>query len=75
MECKNLESQIELVAKKFMETIPNKDIFIISHFDTDGITSATILVQALKKLDKRFCLKIVPRLEEETIQHYPYESY
>ncbi len=64
---KTLELEIEIVANKFLEAISGKDIFIISHFDTDGITSATILVQTLKKLDKRFSLKIVKRLEEETI--------
>jgi RecJ-like exonuclease len=68
---KSLESEIELIANKFIESISNKDILIISHFDTDGITSATILVQTLKKLDKRFSLKIVKRLEEETILTLP----
>jgi len=68
---KSLELEIESVANKFLEVVSDKDIFIISHFDTDGITSATILVQTLKKLDKRFSLKIVKRLEEETIINLP----
>ncbi len=71
MKSKDLESEIELIANKFVETIPNKDILIISHFDTDGITSATILIKTLRKLDKRFSLKIVKRLEEETISSLP----
>ncbi|MEK6827576.1 MAG: DHH family phosphoesterase [Nanoarchaeota archaeon] len=71
MESKYLESQIELVADKFAEAIVAKEIFVISHFDTDGITSATILIQTLKKLDKRFSVKIVKRLEEETIINLP----
>jgi len=71
LESKYLESQIEVVADKFAEAIATKEIFVISHFDTDGITSATILIQTLKKLDKRFSVKIVKRLEEETILNLP----
>jgi len=71
LKSKNLELDIESVANKFMDAISNKDIFIVSHFDTDGITSATILIQTLRKLDKKFSLKIVPRLEEETILKLP----
>lgn len=71
LKYKNLESNIEIVANKFIETISNKDILIISHFDTDGITSATILIQTLKRMDQRFSLKIVKRLEEETIINLP----
>jgi RecJ-like exonuclease len=44
---------------------------LISHFDTDGITSAAIMIQALEKLDKRFSVKIVKRLEEEMIYELP----
>jgi len=71
LKSKTLESQIESIANKFIEVILDRDIFIVSHFDTDGITSATILMQTLKKLDKKFSLKIVKRLEEETILKLP----
>ena len=74
MESKNLELEIELIANKFIEASSSKEILIISHFDTDGITSATIMIQTLKKLDKRFSLKIVKRLEEETIFNLPPEK-
>ena len=40
-EVKNsLETEIKLIVKKFLEKTKNKEIQIISHFDTDGITSA-----------------------------------
>ncbi len=72
LKCKSLELEIETLVNKFTEAIKNnKDILIISHFDTDGITSAAILVQTLKKLDRRFSLKIVKRLEEEIILNLP----
>ena len=71
MESKKLELEIETVANKFLETIPNKEILVISHFDTDGITSATIFIQALKKLDQRFSLRIVKRIENGLISKLP----
>ena len=67
----NLESEIKSVVKKFLEKSKDKEIQIISHFDTDGITSATIIIQTLKKLDKKFSLKIVKNLEKEFIDKLP----
>ena len=63
----SLEEKIKYVVKKFLERSKDKEIQIISHFDTDGITSAAIMVQTLKKLDKKFSLKIVKSLEEQFI--------
>lgn len=71
MESKNLESEIRHIANKFTEISPEEEILVLSHFDTDGITSAAIFIQTLKKLDRRFSLKIVKRLEEETIKKLP----
>jgi len=67
----NLELQIDSVVKKFLEKSKDKEIQIISHFDTDGITSATIMIQTLKKLDKKFSVKIVKNLEKEIIYELP----
>jgi RecJ-like exonuclease len=67
----SLEKEIKVVSKKFLEDSENKEIFLISHFDTDGITSAAIMIQALEKLDKRFSVKIIKRLEEEMIYELP----
>src|SRR3972149_8063146 len=68
-EERTLEEEIKVVAAKFLEESKNRDIQIISHFDTDGITSATIMVQTLKKLELSFTLQIVKNLEEETIKN------
>jgi single-stranded-DNA-specific exonuclease len=62
-----LKKRINQIANKFLSESKNKDIQIISHFDTDGITSATIMIQALKKLDQKFTLRIVKSLDEELI--------
>ncbi len=65
----NLEFRIKNITKEFLEKSKNKEIQIISHFDTDGITSAAIMIQTLKKLDKPFSLKIVKRIEGNFIEN------
>ncbi len=74
MESNYLESAIELMANKFLDAITDREILVISHFDTDGITSATIMIKTLKKLDKRFSVKIVKRVEEETFLNLPQDK-
>ncbi len=44
-----------------------KQIKIISHFDTDGITSAAIFARALERWNKKFSLQIVKSLDESFI--------
>lgn len=63
-----VEKRIEIIAKKFLEKVENKEIQIISHFDTDGITSASIMVKTLQSLDKTFYVKIVKSLDEKIIK-------
>lgn len=65
----SLEEQIEKIARKFLDIPQNSGIQIVSHFDTDGITSAAIMILTLKKMDKPFTLKIVKSLDEETIKN------
>ncbi len=66
-----LQDKIRYVAEEFLEKSKDKEIQIISHFDTDGITSAAIMISALKKLDKKFSLRIVKSLEEQFIYDLP----
>lgn len=68
----SLNLKIKSIAKEFLKEIEkNKEILIVSHFDTDGITSATIMLQTLKKLDKTFTVKIVRSLEIKAINNLP----
>jgi len=62
-----LQNEIKPAVEKFLKETQDEEIQIISHFDTDGITSATIMIQALKRLDKKFSVKIVKSLTPETI--------
>ena len=70
----NLNNQIRETVKKFLEITKEKEILVVSHFDTDGISSAAIMVKALKKLDKKFSLKVIKNLEREFIYELPKEK-
>ena len=49
----------------------DKKIMVISHHDTDGISSAAIMAAVLQKLDKDFSIKILKQLEKEFIETLP----
>jgi len=63
--------EIKKFAKDLLETTNHRNILIVSHFDTDGITSAAILGRSLKKLDRRFSFNIIKSLDKEFIQKLP----
>ena len=67
--CINLSDQIKEIASIFLEKTKDKEIQIISHFDTDGITSAAIMIQTLNGLDRKFNLKIVKNLDQNFIKN------
>jgi len=66
-----LELEIKRIANLFLEDIKKEEVVVVSHFDADGISSATIIIQTLKRLDKKFILKIVKSLEENFIKSLP----
>lgn len=73
-EDETLEKEIKSFVEEFMTKLDNKEAYIISHFDTDGITSASIMIQTLKKLDKKFSVRIVKSLNEKFINELPKEK-
>ncbi len=62
-----LKENIKTVVSKFLESSKGGEISVVSHFDTDGISSAAIMTQALKRLDRKFSVRILKRLEPEFI--------
>ncbi len=66
-----MEQAILKAAQDFIEKSKNKPVKIISHHDTDGITSAAIMTTALKRLDISFSVKILKQLEKEEISQLP----
>jgi len=63
--------RIKEISQKFLEQTKEKKVIIISHYDTDGITSASIMASVLKKIDRNFSIKIVKQLEQEIIEKLP----
>jgi RecJ-like exonuclease len=64
-------NKIKLAIQKIDELSKSKPIKIISHYDTDGITSAAIFSRALQRWNKKFSLKIVKGLDEEFVNSLP----
>src|SRR3989344_2501292 len=67
-------SYIEDFVKILLEKTNNKKAYIISHFDTDRITSAAILSKAFERQDMQFSIKIVKQLDNEEINQFPKEK-
>jgi single-stranded-DNA-specific exonuclease len=68
---KLLDVEIKNLAEKFIVRSTDKEIVLISHYDTDGIASAVIMIYALRELDKKFSVKIIKSLEKEFISSLP----
>jgi single-stranded-DNA-specific exonuclease len=60
-----MEKVIAKAVDLFLEKSKDRNIKIISHHDTDGITAAAILAKTLRRLNKKFTIKIVKNLEKE----------
>jgi single-stranded-DNA-specific exonuclease len=69
-----LEKEIKSFVEEFMNELKDKEVRIISHFDTDGITSASIMIHTLKKLDRKFSVSIVKSLDEKFVNKLPKEK-
>ncbi len=66
-----IKKSIKEFCEIFLQKTKNKKIHLISHFDTDGITSAAILSKTLEKLELQFSLKILKQLSVEEISLLP----
>jgi len=63
--------KIKSVVNRIDSLSKEKPIKVISHHDTDGITSAAIFSRALQRWGKSFSLEIVKGLDEEYIESLP----
>ena len=65
-----LTVHIKEASEKFLSSLEN-DVFIkiITHLDTDGISSAAIFSKMLYRLDQKFSLTIVKQLEKDVIDN------
>ncbi|MFA5992428.1 MAG: DHH family phosphoesterase [Candidatus Pacearchaeota archaeon] len=67
-------ASIKEAAKQFLIKSQDKQIQVISHHDTDGITSAAIFSKTLQRLGKQFSLRIVKQIEENVIDNLPKDN-
>lgn len=67
-------ASIKEAAKQFLIKSQGKQIQVISHHDTDGITSASIFSKTLQRLGKQFSLRIVKQIEENVINSLPKDN-
>jgi len=63
-----MKEALSKLVKEFLKVTENKPIRVISHYDTDGITSAAIITKTLQRANKKFSLRIVKGLDFNTIQ-------
>jgi single-stranded-DNA-specific exonuclease len=64
-------SGIKKAVNEFLEETKNKEVQVISHNDTDGITSASIMTRALSRAGKKFSVRIVKGLDQEVFKSLP----
>jgi len=62
---------IQKFTNYLIKEIKYKKVHVVSHFDTDGITSAAILTKTLERLGKQFSTKIIKQLNKEEIDLFP----
>ena len=55
--------------------LDDKPIRLISHLDCDGITSASIIAETLRREKKKFILNIAKQLNEEILKNLSLEPY
>ncbi|MFH1248792.1 MAG: DHH family phosphoesterase [archaeon] len=65
---------IEKFGEDFKNISKEKVIQIISHYDTDGITSAAIMMKALQRDDRKFSVKIIKQLEGDYLEELKKEA-
>lgn len=62
---------IDKFSKIFLEKTRGKRIHLISHFDTDGISSAAIASKTFERLNYQFSIKILKQLDDKEIDSFP----
>jgi len=69
-----MRSLIKEAVRKFRDSSKDSRIKIVSHFDTDGITSAALMCKALNRAGIKFSLEVVKDLSEAFVKGLPKDS-
>ncbi|MEM5882925.1 MAG: DHH family phosphoesterase [Candidatus Aenigmatarchaeota archaeon] len=68
-----LES-IERFSKAFRGMVKEKNVAIISHFDCDGLTSASIIAKMLLRENKNFTLRVIKQLTAKEVEKFDFDE-
>jgi single-stranded-DNA-specific exonuclease len=60
-------NSIANLSREFLEVTKDKPIRVISHYDTDGITSAAIITKTLRRLERKFSLRIIKGIDKRIL--------
>lgn len=60
-------NSITNLSKEFLEITKDKPIRVISHYDTDGITSAAIITKTLRRLERNFSLRVIKGIDKKIL--------
>lgn len=66
---------IGAAAREFLSTDGKEVVRLISHLDSDGISSASIMVKALQRLNRKYSLTIIPQLDKKCLEELQAEEY
>ncbi len=69
------KAKIADAAKEFLKLDRSKTVRIVSHLDSDGITSISILIKVLTRLDIRYSLSIIQQLDKNFLYELKSEEY
>ena len=69
------KKKVVKVADAFKKIDKKECIRVISHLDSDGITSAAIFLNAMNNRKHCYCLRIIKQLSDEILQELKKEKY
>lgn len=75
MKYEAFKQSIKQAADSLNKIDRKESIRVISHLDSDGITSAAILINALNKQNRKYSLSIVQQLTQELLEQLSKEPF
>jgi len=69
------KEDIQKAADAFKNIPKDEVIRVISHFDADGISSASLLVKLLNNGNRKYSISIVQHIKRETLEEFAREPY
>ena len=71
----SFKQAMQKIADDFKSLDPSRKIRIISHLDADGITAASILINALQKENRSYTVSIVQQITDIVMEEIAEEDY